>query len=175
MPREGAPPMHLDDFAARFRADIRAQLDWTRLTRARAVADVETLDGDLAKRRLAELFTVWYADGTGAESRWDAPGSRPLRVATAQRTLPSWPEDRRRAVASLQRSFAARPGPLALTLPAYRAGEGRHVLLDGNHRAVAAHLVARAGREIRLALWSLSGPVCENVLPDLRHHAAPLG
>ncbi|MGW4561550.1 hypothetical protein ACWEN3_03775 [Streptomyces sp. NPDC004561] len=165
--------MDLDEFARRFRADVRPQLDWARLAGAQAEAGVETLDGDAGRRRLAELFTVWYADGTGTASRWDAPGSRPLRVATAERSLPTWPEDRRRAVASLKRSFAAGRGPLALTLPAYRVGEGRHVLLDGNHRAVAAHLTA--GRDVRLTLWSLSGPVCEGILPDLRHYAAPLG
>ncbi|MEU6403938.1 hypothetical protein [Streptomyces sp. NPDC046985] len=165
--------MGLDDFVGRFRAGVRAELDWTRLAAERVETGVETLDGAAARRRLAELYTVWYADGAGTESRWDAPGSRPLRVATAARALSAWPEERRRAVASVTRSFAAGRGPLALTLPTYQVGEGRHVLLDGNHRAVAAHLTA--DRDVRLTLWSLSGPVCEAILPDLRHYAASLG
>lgn len=163
--------MDLGDFAGLFRADIRARLDWALLTRAGAGVEVETLDGAAGRRRLAELFTVWYADGTGAGSRWDAPGSRPLRVAESERALPRWPEDRRRAVVSLRQAFAAGSGPLDLTVPVYRAGAGRHVLLDGNHRAVAAHLVP--ARELRLTLCALTGPVREDILPDLRHYAAP--
>ncbi|MFF0790965.1 hypothetical protein [Streptomyces spiralis] len=161
----------LDDFTARFRSDIRAELDWARLAGVRAGVRVETLGQEAGRRRLAELFTVWYADPGGVDSSWNAPGSRPLRVAAADRTLPSWPVERRHAVTALTRAFAAGSGPLPLTLPAYRVDEDRHVLLDGNHRAVAAHL---AGADIHLTLWSLSGPVCESILPDLRHYAAPL-
>ncbi|MGW5355360.1 hypothetical protein ACWERV_33185 [Streptomyces sp. NPDC004031] len=163
--------MELGDFAGRFRADIRARLDWALLARAGAGVGVETLEGDAGRRRLAELFTVWYTDGAGAGSRWDAPGSRPLRVAESERALPGWPGDRRRAVDALRRSFAAGTGPLDLTVPVYRAGAGRHVLLDGNHRAVAAHLAPV--RDLRLTLWALAGPVREDILPDLRHYAAP--
>lgn len=162
--------MDLDDFATRFRPDIRAQLDWSLLRETRAHVRVETLAQDAAKRRLATLRTVWYSDSTGADSRWNAPGSRPLCVGGADRTLPSWPDSRRHTVSALARRFAASADPVQLTLPAYRVGGDCHVLLDGNHRAVAAH---QAGVEVRLTLCSLSGPVCENVLPDLRHYAAP--
>ncbi|WP_031517020.1 hypothetical protein [Streptomyces sp. NRRL F-5123] len=165
--------MEIGDFAGRFRADIRARLDWALLARSGARVEVETLSGGAGRRRLAELFTVWYVDGAGAGSRWDAPGSRPLRVEESERALSCWPEDRRRAVVALARSFAAGTGPLDLTVPAYRVGEGRHVLLDGNHRAVAAHLVP--GRDLRLTLWALTGPVREDILPDLRHYAVPPG
>ncbi|MFF8591192.1 hypothetical protein ACF061_07055 [Streptomyces sp. NPDC015220] len=163
--------MDLEDFAARFRADIRARLDWRRLAEVRAGVRVETLSRDTAGQRLAELFTVWYVDPAGGEGSWGAPGSRPLRVEAADRALPDWPGEREGAVSALARAFAEGAGPLPLTLPAYRVDEARYLLLDGNHRAVAAH---RAGRALRLTLWSLAGPVCEGILPDLRHYAAPL-
>ncbi|MEU6534379.1 hypothetical protein [Streptomyces sp. NPDC047000] len=162
--------MDLEGFAVHFRADIRAQLDWVGLATVRADVQVETLGRDAAKQRLAALFTVWYADPAGADSRWNLPGSRPLRVDTACRTLRSWPDSRRHAVAALTQDFATSPGPVSLMLPAYRVGGAGHVLLDGNHRAVAAH---QAGADIHLTLCSVVGPVCESILPDLRHYAAP--
>ncbi|WP_369222907.1 hypothetical protein AB5J52_17265 [Streptomyces sp. R39] len=163
--------MDLDDFATRFRSDIRAQLDWACLAKVHTRVRVEVLTRDAAKRRLADLFTVWYADPAGANSSWDAPDSRPLSVAAAARTLPSWPEERRNTVTALTQAFAVDTEPLRLMLPAYRVDERRCVLLDGNHRAVAAH---RADADVHLSLCSLSGPACESILPDLRHYAAPL-
>ncbi|GGX68301.1 hypothetical protein [Streptomyces anandii] len=164
--------MEFGDFAVRFRPVIRAALDWGRLADVGAGVRVETVTGGAARRCLAGLFTVWYADARGADSSWNSPGSRPLRVGSAGRTLPSWPEDRRRAVDALARGYAEGSRPVPLTLPTYRVGEDCHVLLDGNHRAVAAH---RAGRDVELTLWALTGPVCEGILPDLHHYAAPLG
>lgn len=161
--------MDLEDFAANFRAAIRAQLDWTRLAETCANVQVETLVRDEAKRRLAAFFTVWYADSAGADSLWNASGSRPLRVAAVDRTLHSWPDNRRRTVTALTRVYAASAEPVSLILPAYRVGGGCHVLLDGNHRAVAVY---QADVEVHLTLCSLSAPVCETILPDLRHYAA---
>lgn len=40
-----------------------------------------------------------------------------------------------------------------------------------NHRAVAAHLAP--GRDPGLALWAPTGPVREDILPDLRHYSPP--
>lgn len=162
--------MDLADFTTRFGPGIRARLDWPRLAGTRPHVHVETLVGDAAKRSLARLFTVWYTDSAGADTPWDTPGSRPLRVATADRTLRTWPDNRRLTVTTLTRAYADGPGPVSLTLPVYRVGEDRHVLLDGNHRAVAAH---RADAEVCLTLCSLTGPVRESILPDLRHYAAP--
>ncbi|MEU9977704.1 hypothetical protein [Streptomyces sp. NPDC051014] len=161
--------MSLEDFAARFRPGIRAKLDWNALAEACANVHVESFVGDEAKRRLAALFTVWYADSTGADSSWSAPDSLPLRVGAAYRTLHSWPDSRSRTVTALTRAFSASPEPVSLTMPAYRVGGG-HVLLDGNHRAVAAH---QADVDVHLTVCSLAAPVCESILPDLRHHAAP--
>ncbi|MFF3513463.1 hypothetical protein [Streptomyces sp. NPDC002573] len=163
--------MELNDFAARFRPDIRAKLDWERLATFSAPVRVESLTQGEAQRRLADLFTVWYVAPAGTDSTWNAPGSRPLRVAAAERTLLSWSERRRDTVTALARAFTEGPGPLRLTLPAYRVDEERYVLLDGNHRAVAAH---QASVDMHLTLCSLSGPACESILPDLRHYAAPL-
>jgi hypothetical protein len=46
------------------------------------------------------------------------------------------------------------------------------VLLDGNHRAVAAYLT---GVPVRTLLFVLHGPVDEAILPDLRHHRSASG
>lgn len=162
--------MDLDAFATRFGPDIRARIDWARLAGVPTEVRVEASLEGAAQQRLAGMFTVWYADSAGRNCEWSAPGSRPLSVRGARRTLPTWPQERRRTVAALMRAFAAAPEPVTLTLPAYQVREGRSVLLDGNHRAVAAH---QAGVEVRLTVCSLIGPVCESVLPDLRHYATP--
>ncbi|MEV7030161.1 hypothetical protein AB0N99_08020 [Streptomyces sp. NPDC093272] len=162
--------MSLEDFEARFRPGIRAELDWIALAEFRAHVQVATFVGDEAKQRLAALFTVWYADPTGADSSWKGPGSRPLRVGEVDRTLHSWPDSRRRTVTALTQAFSASPEPVSLNVPAYQVGGGRHVLLDGNHRAVAVH---QAAVGVHLTVCSLVAPVRESILPDLRHHAEP--
>ncbi|WUI02707.1 hypothetical protein OHR68_13155 [Spirillospora sp. NBC_00431] len=52
-------------------------------------------------------------------------------------------------------------------LPVLRAGPGRELILDGTHRAVAAH---GAGVPVTLFVFALHGPVRPAMLPDLVHH-----
>ncbi|MFD7534725.1 hypothetical protein [Streptomyces sp. NPDC059819] len=162
--------MDLQQFATRFRDDIRVMIDWTQLADANTYVSVRTLAREEARRHLARLFTVWYTSPEGEDSLWIRPGSQPLRVGEAGRTAQRWPEVRTHAVADLVQAYTAAPEPVPLNIPAYAVDDGRFLLLDGNHRAVAAH---RAGAAVRLTLFALHGPVCETVLPDLRHYGAP--
>lgn len=157
--------MRVEDFATIFRdgGGVRVMLAWERLGSPEFGV---TATYSRSPRLLGAMFTVWYAGPDGADADcWSA--ARPLRVAEAGRTEPSWPAERARRIAGFERAFREAPEPARLVLPAFALGQGALLLLDGNHRAVAAH---RAGVPVRLLVYALRGPLREEILPDLRHH-----
>lgn len=53
-----------------------------------------------------------------------------------------------------------------LVLPCYRTSGGKLLILDGNHRAIAAF---KSGEDIRLLIFAVTGLDNPLVLPDLLH------
>jgi hypothetical protein len=158
----------ISDFEEAFRdSGLRVELAWERL-RAPEFSVSHTVSR--SARLLGAMFTVWYEDLLGKDGAWDRPG-RPLRVREVMRTKDDWPADRGRRVSSFHNAFAVASEPAQLVLPTYALPGGELLILDGSHRAVAAH---RAAVPVRLLIYTLRGPVEEGVLPDLRHHTAPV-
>jgi hypothetical protein len=77
-----------------------------------------------------------------------------------------WPADRLARIARFEAVFGQERQPVQLVLPALRIGS-RCLLLDGTHRAVAAH---RSSAEVRIFLFTLHGPLSADILPDLAHY-----
>ncbi|MEA5364715.1 hypothetical protein VA596_34650 [Amycolatopsis sp., V23-08] len=151
------------DFA-RFFGDggIRTLLDWRRLE---AECRIEATTSR-SRVLLGDLRTVWYNGPDGRDREFRDADARPLRVRETGRTEASWPEGRAARIAEFEARFRGDGGPIQLTLPVYALGDDEFLLLDGTHRAVAAH---RTGGNVRLALFAVHGPVDEAMLPDLRH------
>lgn len=116
---------------------------------------------------LGDLFTVWYTGPGGRQAEWSDPGAEPLRVRDAARGTASWEREREQKLEGFGTLFRAQSEPVQLILPVLRAVPGRSLLLDGTHRAVAAH---RAGAPVTLFVFALRGPVGPETLPDLVHH-----
>jgi hypothetical protein len=156
-------PVPVGDFA-RFFGDggIRARLDWTRLATECRIEAFTSRSREL----LADLRTVWYAGADGRDREFRDADARPLRVRETGRTEASWPEGRAARITGFEARFRGDGGPIQLPLPVYVLGDGGFLLLDGTHRAVAAH---RTGADARLLLFAVHGPLDEGMLPDLRH------
>lgn len=159
-----SPHMRVDQFVDAFQdGGVRVQLSWDRLDSPEfSVTHTVSRSTDL----LGSMFTVWYEDPQGGNGDWRRD-SHPLRVSQASRTELDWPGDRRRRVSSFEKEFVQTLEPVQLVLPTYALHDGGLLILDGTHRAVAAH---RASVPVRLFVYTLRGPVHEDVLPDLRHH-----
>lgn len=115
---------------------------------------------------LGELQTVWYVWPDGTLGDWRDQGSRRLSVreAAARRDFPN--KESYDYVQTLISEIRASSTPPQLVLPCYRAQRGEFIMLDGNHRAVAAF---RSGVEVRLLAFAVTGPDDPLLLPDLLH------
>jgi hypothetical protein len=156
--------MDVDEFATVFRdGGVRSWLDWEVALRGRFPVD-ETFSRSVDL--LGSLQTVWYLRDDGGFGDWRQPTHQRQSVAEAA-GLSDFPSARSRAyINELAAGYAAAADPPVLVLPAYRTADGRPILLDGNHRAVAAYRGARAPR---LLVYCLIGPADPLVFPDLLH------
>lgn len=157
-------PVPADDFVLLFGDGcIRAQLNWAKLERdCRIEASVSR-----SRAVLGDLYTVWYSGPEGHDSEFRDADARPLRVRETEFTEATWPAARAERIAEFERRYRADGRPVHLPLPVYVLDDGELLLLDGTHRAVAAH---RSGVDVRLLLFAVHGPVDQAMLPDLRHH-----
>jgi hypothetical protein len=106
------------------------------------------------KCELGKLTTAWrtkngnYADGT--DNNADI-----LKVKTDR-----FPE---KIETELSEGRSATTIPNNFYLPVYKI-KGSHLILDGNHRAVALY---RSGVVPNICMLSIEGPICSKILPDL--------
>jgi hypothetical protein len=73
---------------------------------------------------------------------------------------------RGRKIEDTARAMGAWNVPIRLLLPTYELGDGRQLILDGNHRLCAA---LETGLPTTIVAVSLRGAVDRAVLPDLHH------
>ena len=153
--------MDASDFSLVFKGSIRAWLDWSALAE-RQWPIRESFSDSL--QELGDIFTVWFVDSDGHPSDWRVHGARPLRVREALHVDGRWTEERLAFLDRLSGAYRSSTEPVQLVLPLYGLPAGPGLLLDGNHRAVAAF---GAARQVRLLLYRVGGPIDHRVLPDL--------
>lgn len=144
------------EFCHHFGCAIRVQLDWKQFCSSNW--PIEHQDSVIPSAS-ANLYTPWYALVDGEPCAFDAAGAQPQSVAAAGRNT-------RLLLHHHVQTVAVYTG--VLLLPAYRLNKGSVLLLDGNHRVVAAQV---SSQQLRLALFVICGPISAAVLPDLRHWA----
>jgi hypothetical protein len=162
-PREEA--IDIKDFSTMFGdGAVRVLLDWAAI-RSPAFRVRETFTR--SRTVLGDLATVWYAAPDGTSAEYHTEGARQLTVRQAVAARDSWPARRAGRVAEFVDRFRVQGEPVHLVLPAVELPDGGAILLDGTHRTSAAFLT---DLDVRLLLFTLSGPADASVLPDLAHH-----
>lgn len=111
------------------------------------------------------IFTPWYMTDADIETNWADPLGRPISVQVAVRVFDRL-SHRDRFKYPIEQLGAGVPFPRLL--PAYQLPDDRFLLLDGNHRLVAACFLQI---QCEIALMVCDGPLEESALPDLRHWA----
>ncbi len=160
--------IRVSDFITVFRGSgIRSWFDWE-LLQSRDYSVAETFSR--SNTVLGALETVWYTWPDGSLGDWRNQGNRRLRVeeVASRRNFPD-----KKSCNYIQRLASGMRGnstPLYLILPCYRTERGRVLVLDGNHRAIAAF---KSEVDIRLLIFAITGPDNPLMLPDLLHETNP--
>jgi hypothetical protein len=115
---------------------------------------------------LGSLETVWYVQPDGSPGDWRGRGNRRLRVEEAA-LRDDFPDSKSYGyIQELAAGMRKGRAPYHLLLPCYRTERGRLLILDGNHRAVAAF---KSDIDSRLLIFAITGPDNPFMLPDLLH------
>lgn len=119
-----------------------------------------------------EWYLVWYSksEGTGrTPARHNDSGARPLSVGEASADLARLGDQRADVVARVARQMRCQSNA-PIVVATWCTPNGRRLMLDGNHRAVASRLVSKHGP---VFAFTLHGPPDPRVIPDLKHHRWP--
>jgi hypothetical protein len=161
-------PIKVSDFMTVFRdGGIRSWLDWE-MVQSPDYSVVEIFSRSVAD--VSRLETVWCIRADGSLGDWRNQDDRRVSVkdAAARRDFPSQASEQ--YIQELISGMRASPAPPYLVLPCYRTQSGKFIMLDGNHRAVAA---CRSGMDVRLLIFALSGPDDPLLLPELLRELDP--
>lgn len=159
--------IRVSDFLTIFReSGVRSWFDWD-LLRLPEYAVIETFSR--SKAILGSLETVWYASPDRSLGDWRDQGNRRLRVeeAAPMTNFPS--KSSNDYIEQLASGMRSSPTPPYLVFPCYRTQQGKMLILDGNHRAIAAF---KSGTNLRLLIFAITGPDNPFMLPDLMHETA---
>jgi hypothetical protein len=142
----------INDFLSLF-SGIQVSMNWQLLLSKSPQIDQLPIS---SKGQLGKLTTVCrvdkngnYADGRDNDADILTVGANPF------------PE---KFENELRRHQNAATIPNNFYLPVYAINDG-HLILDGNHRAVALY---RSGVIPNLCMLSINGPICSQILPDLK-------
>ncbi|QIJ62017.1 hypothetical protein [Streptomyces sp. JB150] len=155
------------------RDGVRVALDWPRLAALHRTGAVRVVREDHALDRLPPpyaYYAPWYADPAGRPTDYRAADARPLNSADLARTGQGLTEEQRHRVGHFERALAE--APLRLCLPTLDLGEGRRLVLDGNHRLVALLRLVATGPGAAVHEFRVSAPLDPKLLPDLHHWVA---
>lgn len=150
-----------------FAGSIRVALAWERVPADTPVTIVTAAE----KSEFRDWYSPWYV-ADGRECGYDAPGAQPLSILAAGGGSAPLSRERQASIEGVMAELAALRDPRDVVVATYALGEGRQLVLDGNHRLAA--LVHLGGR-FRVVGLCLMGPVDRRVLPDLMHWDAPVG
>jgi len=152
-------------------AGIRVVFNWDLLLSKKweiCTIGIDTRD------QLGELCCPWYRNGMDFTVPYDACGATPITVRCAGENFLLLDGKKRRGIGARQFAICEhRRHPSRLHLPAYTLPNNRFLLLDGNHRAIAAYMNImdlKSDVKLEATIWAIRGPMDEDVLPDLKHY-----
>ncbi|MGW7054533.1 hypothetical protein [Streptomyces sp. NPDC054888] len=157
---------------------IRTTLAWDVLaemaTNGSGAVRLEMVSTNVSSYDLSPLegyFAPWYHDGSG-EVGYDHQDAVPIRHIELATDLSRLYETRRSGVTALRNHYGSRVDGqrISLVLATYSLGEGRHLVLDGNHRLTALAQLVAQGCPVRVTEYRLTAPLEPSILPDLAHH-----
>lgn len=147
--------MDIFAFFSIFSSDIRVAIDWKLLMLCRPKVFIKKyklpVDSDL-------LWTPWYVNSHGEPRLFFHKDAHPVSVKSASRNekIISHYNVQKFSLGYLER----------IKFPAYKLRHDMILLLDGNHRTVAA---VKEKCLMKVSALVIDGPLDGNIIPDLSH------
>lgn len=145
-----------------FEPFIRVKLAWDLLKLLEPAVSLLILKSPLDEA--GDWIVPWYLS-KGEQVPYDYTGARPLRLRQVATEMGALERQRQTLIDSLARHYGQQQEPLQFLMATYKVANAE-IILDGNHRAVAA---SSANRECRILVARLEGPPGRQYLPDLLH------
>lgn len=153
--------------------EVNVQIDWQRAFAEQwPICTVELH----SIGEIRALYVAWYCGNNGPlndfvekdgqqQRAYLVAGAHPVTVGEVADNVDAWTEKRNR-IGHYAYAFQTSPNPISVSLVSYALPEKRSLILDGNHRAVAAVL---SGKEVTATLIVICGPCDPKALRDLKH------
>ena len=149
-------------FIKAFQPQVRVLLRWDQVEEKQYPAYVDVFTDSAP---FENWFAPWYCNSQGLETEYMARDARPLSIADIATDASPLSTSRRGKIEALSHSFCAHE-IVQIVVGLYALPHGKYLVLDGNHRLVAA---LRSRRPMTILAFTLVAPVDSQLLADLRH------
>lgn len=149
--------MNLQKYKDTYKSEIRMQICWAKIANDTAVDTIKLDRID----DVAALHTAWYFPQVDGGTDYLDSEKRNLKVGEVAGNLGMVAAHEEDIKCWLQELCSSNNSPLVF--PAYRLPDDEYLLLDGNHRVVAAVVVEK----LPITLHVLRGNISKEILPDL--------
>jgi len=151
-------------FKSFFMGSIRIKLDWQRLRSKEVTVNLSIFD---ELEHPSAWYLPWYFNDIDEEVSYLVANANPLTLADIPKAISRLNSRRREKIQYLLSGFInTTPQPVQFVIATYALPDGKHLIMDGNHRSSALIL---AGVKARLMVFEMLGPLDKELLPDLCH------
>src|SRR4028118_175427 len=151
-------------FKSFFKGSIRIKLDWQRLRSKEVTVNLSVFD---ELEHPSAWYLPWYFNDLNEEVSYLVANANPLTLADIPKAISRLNSRRRDKIQELLSGFInTTPEPVQVVIATYALPDGKHLIMDGNHRSSALIL---AGVKTRLMVFEMLGPLDKELLPDLCH------
>jgi hypothetical protein len=158
-------PISPKEFEARFRSVIRVGINWSRfINECWPISILRVVD----RESLGVSVLPWYLGDTGQEVPYSANAAYPVVLDQIPEVICTLNRNRQKSIGEYAQHFSGKP-LVELAAPSFDLGNGRQLILDGNHRLSALFITKTP---FVVTFYSVQGPKEPNCLPDLIHWGA---
>lgn len=151
-------------FQSFFNNSIRIKLNWDKLKDDEVTVSMSVFD---KLENPSAWYLPWYFNDLNEEVGYLAENANPLTLADIPKAINHLNSRRRDKIKDLLNRFiTTTQEPVQVVIAAYALPNGKHLIMDGNHRSSALFL---AGVKARLMVFEICGPIDKELIPDLCH------
>jgi len=151
-------------FQSFFDRSIRIQLNWEKLKNEKVTVRMSVFD---QLENPSAWYLPWYFNDLKEDVGYSVANANPLTLADIPKAISHLKSNRRDKIQELLNRFInTTQQPIQLVIATYALPNGKHLIMDGNHRSSALIL---AGVKAKLMVFEICGPIDEELIPDLCH------
>ena len=159
-----ASEIHFLKFESFFKVSIRVKLNWERLINEKVTVCLSVFD---EVENPSAWYLPWYFNDIDEEVSYLVPNASPLTLADIPKAINRLNSKRIDKIQELSSGFInTTKQPVQVVIATYALPDGKHLIIDGNHRSSALII---AGVRARLMVFEVLGSLDQELLPNLFH------